>query len=304
MTQDAWHQQNMHNFKNVIYLLLLPIHNLKYFISSIPSVQTQFVPSPLSIKQLSIPSQSTCISNPIKSLVIYPIIILRKFYVLLQSLLLLPLFTLISTLEIHCISFLLLLSQIFTNFHLWLKIMQNLFSYSSQSQQSKVDPTGLKSRCQQNCVSFAVCRGESMPLPFPAYRSCLVLLPTSKPAIACWFFLMLHHSDIESPITLLRIQCTNPDNSGKSPHHKISWLATIIPSATSNFPFHVTHSQVLMIRMWTSLGVGMGSFCLLQVVNQGLSEYRSYGQTMLNTVSKELVLTNWVLLLSLLLSLS
>lgn len=52
---------------------------------------------------------------PTKYLTIYQIIILKKLYILLQSVFLLLLCTLIDTVEMSCISFLLLLQQIFIN---------------------------------------------------------------------------------------------------------------------------------------------------------------------------------------------
>lgn len=52
------------------------------------------------------------------------------------------------------------------------------------------------------------------------------------------------------------------ENSGYSPHFKVSWLANLILSA-SEFPLpcNLTFSHVLEVRMWKSLG-GWALFCL------------------------------------------
>lgn len=79
--------------------------------------------------------------------------------------------------------------------------------YLTVQEKFEIGPGGLKSRYQQVWIPFGGSRREFISLFFPASRGCLHFLaysslPSSKPTMAGWVFLMLHHSDTESPASL------------------------------------------------------------------------------------------------------
>lgn len=94
-----------------------------------------------------------------------------------------------------------------TNCHELGDLPQTQIYYFIVQEKSEIGRTGLKSRYQQVYIPFGGSRREFISLFFPASRGYLHFLacsslPSSKPAMVGQVFLMMQHSDTESPASL------------------------------------------------------------------------------------------------------
>ena len=121
-------------------------------------------------------------------------------------------------------------------------------------------PTGLKSRCQQDCVSFWGLQGRTLFPTLPSSRSWPPSLargsrpPSSKPVILC----PRGPSSIVTPPSHWRSaskdSCDYIVLTQIIQHNlPLSRFMTLITSAKPLLPCKVTCSQVLGTRTWTSL---------------------------------------------------
>ena len=132
-----------------------------------------------------------------------------------------------------CVSFLLLLQYITTDFMAWNSIIYYLMV------QVQLLEVWVKSRCHYGKFLCGGSREESVSLFFPAFRGHLLSFaygffpPFSKPAASGWGLLVLP-SFWFSPVSLFhwdtwQFHWALMDNLGYCPWFQVSWLAIVIP---------------------------------------------------------------------------